>query len=81
MKTFLLKWREWSNHKYLPLVIILITAICMFFLIIDNVKEKQYDIKLFQLSPETIRSVKTTEDTVKTKEEREKVEKNVLAGI
>jgi len=50
----------------------------MFFLIIDNVEEKQYDIKLFQLSPDTIRSVKTMEDTVKTKEEREKVEMDVL---
>jgi len=78
VKTFLQKWKEWSNHKYLPFVIILITAICIFFLIIDNVKEKQYDIKLFQLSPDTIRSVKTMEDTVKTEEEREKVEMDVL---
>ncbi|WP_260858072.1 HD family phosphohydrolase [Bacillus sp. FJAT-22090] len=78
MKTILLKWREWRDNKYLPLVIILLTALCMFFLLIGNVKESKYDIERFQLSPETIRSVKTMEDPVKTDEEREKVESEVL---
>lgn len=78
MKTILLKWREWRDNKYLPLVIILLTALCMFFLLIGNVKESKYDIERFQLSPETIRSVKTMEDPVKTEEEREKVESEVL---
>lgn len=78
MKSMLIKWREWSNSKYLPLFIILVTALCMFFLILGNVKESKYDIEKFQLSTDTIRSVKTMEDTVKTEEEREKVEAEVL---
>lgn len=78
MKTILLKWREWRNHQYLPFVIILLTAVCMFFLIIGNVKESKYDIERFQLSPDTIRSVKTMEDPIKTEEEREKVASEVL---
>ncbi|WP_246097021.1 HD family phosphohydrolase [Psychrobacillus soli] len=78
MKPILLKWREWRNHKYLPFVIILLTAFCMFFLLIGNVKESKYDIERFQLSPDTIRSVKTMEDPIKTEEEREKVELEVL---
>lgn len=78
MKTILLKWREWRNFKYLPFVIILLTAVCMFFLLIGNVKESKYDIERFQLSPDTIRSVKTMEDPVKTEEEREKVASEVL---
>ncbi|MFJ7971367.1 HD family phosphohydrolase [Psychrobacillus sp. NPDC096389] len=78
MKTILLKWREWRNFKYLPFVIILLTAVCMFFLLIGNVKESKYDLERFQLSPDTIRSVKTMEDPVKTEEERERVASEVL---
>ncbi|WP_391116100.1 HD family phosphohydrolase [Psychrobacillus sp. L3] len=73
MNSILLKMKQWSNYKHLPLIIISITAIIMFFLLIGNVKENTYDIKEFQLSPETIRSVKTMEDSVKTEQEREKV--------
>lgn len=68
-----MKMKEWSNYKHLPLVIVFITAIIMFFLLIGNVKESTYDIKEFQLSPDTIRSVKTMEDSIKTEQEREKV--------
>ncbi|GGA32453.1 HD family phosphohydrolase [Psychrobacillus lasiicapitis] len=78
MKFILLKWKEWRNNKYLPFVIILLTAICMFFLLIGNVKESKYDIERFQLSPDTIRSVKTMEDPVKTEEEKEQVASEVL---
>lgn len=78
MKTIMLKWRGWRESKYLPLVIILLTSVCMFLLIIGNVKENKYDIKPFQLAPDTIRSVKTMEDPVKTEEEREKAELEVL---
>ncbi|WP_318837452.1 HD family phosphohydrolase [Psychrobacillus glaciei] len=73
MNSILLKMKQWSNYKHLPLIIISITAIIMFLLLIGNVKENTYDIKEFQLSPETIRSVKTMEDSVKTEQEREKV--------
>ncbi|QUG42145.1 HD family phosphohydrolase [Psychrobacillus sp. INOP01] len=79
MKKILIKWREWRNHKYLPFIVTIITAICLFFLLIGNVKESKYDFQLFQLSPDTIRAVKTMEDTVKTEEERKKTEQEVPA--
>ncbi|TQR19285.1 HD family phosphohydrolase [Psychrobacillus vulpis] len=78
MNSILLKIKEWSNYKHLPLVIIFVTAVIMFFLLIGNVKENKYDITEFQLSPETIRAVKTMEDPVKTEEEREKAALEVL---
>ena len=37
-----------------------------------SVKKETFEIKRFQISPETIRSIKTVEDTVKTEEERER---------
>ena len=79
MKNILIKWREWKNHKYLPFIVTFITAICLFLLLIGNVKESKYDFELFQLSPETIRAVKTMEDSAKTEEERKKTEQGVPA--
>lgn len=79
MKKFLLKWGEWKNNKYLPYIVTFITAICLFFLLIGNVKESKYDFELFQLSPDTIRAVKTMEDTVKTEQERKRAEQEVQA--
>ncbi|WP_277587182.1 HD family phosphohydrolase [Psychrobacillus antarcticus] len=77
MKTILIKWREWKNSKYLPFIVTFITAICLFFLLIGNVKESKYDFELFQLSPDTIRAVKTMEDAEKTEQERNKSEQEV----
>ncbi len=71
-------WQGWRDNRYLPLVIIFITSICLFLLIIGNVKESTYDIRYMNLAPETIRAVKTMEDPVKTEEEREKVASEVL---
>ena len=38
---------------------------------LGNVRGVTYDIQLTELAPETIRSVKTIEDTVKTEHERD----------
>ena len=35
-----------------------------------SVKKETFELVEFQISPETIRSVKTVEDTVKTEQER-----------
>ena len=78
MKTILVKWKEWKNYRYLPLIVTFITAICLFFLLIGNVKESKYDIELFQLSPDTVRAVKTMEDADKTERERKRAEQEVL---
>ena len=37
-----------------------------------GVKKETFELKEFQISQETIRSIKTVEDTVKTEEERER---------
>ena len=79
MKKILIKWREWKNSKYLPFIVTFITAICLFFLLIGNVKESKYDFELFQLSPDTIRAVKTMEDSEKTEQERKRTELEVPA--
>jgi len=79
MKTILIKWREWKSSKYLPFIVTVITAICLFFLLIGNVKESKYDFELFQLSPDTIRAVKTMEDSEKTEQERKRAEQEVPA--
>lgn len=55
----------------LLVVVLLISGILQFFLMIRDVEGVHYDLKLFQVSPETIRSVKTVEDTEKTAKERE----------
>ncbi|QEY19349.1 HDIG domain-containing protein [Psychrobacillus sp. AK 1817] len=72
MKSLIMKWKRWRENKYLPIIIILLTSISMFLLIKGSVQENTYDISLMNLAPETIRSVKTMEDPVKTEEEKEK---------
>lgn len=58
-------------------IILLITGTLQFLLMIGNVKSVTYDIKPFELAPDTIRAVKTVEDTEKTEEERNKAESQV----
>lgn len=72
MKSLIMKWKRWRENKYLPIIIILLTSISMFLLIKGSVQENTYDISLMNLAPETIRSVKTMEDPVKTEEEKER---------
>lgn len=59
------------------IAVLLLTGLLQFFLMLSNVRGITYDIKAYQLAPETIRAVKTIEDTVKTEQERKKVENEV----
>ena len=59
------------------ITVLLLTAFLQFFLMIGNVRGVTYDIQLTELAPETIRSVKTVEDTVKTEQDREAAKKAV----
>ncbi|MER2113746.1 MAG: hypothetical protein ABS960_13720, partial [Solibacillus isronensis] len=52
------------SFRALLVIILAATALLQFFLMIDNVRGVTYDIQLTELSPETIRSSKTVEDTV-----------------
>lgn len=65
-----------SFRMFLVLILI-ITGTLQFLLMLGNVKSVTYDIEPFELAPDTIRAVKTVEDTEKTEEEREKAENQV----
>lgn len=58
-------------------IILLVTGTLQFFLMLGNVRGVTYDIQSFQLAPETIRAIKTVEDTEKTEKEREAAEQSV----
>lgn len=65
------------RFRTLLVVILVVTGILQFFLMLGNIRGTTYDIQAFQLAPETIRAVKTVEDTVKTEQERDNAEKAV----
>lgn len=54
-------------------LVIGVSAVILFFFLYDDVKQETYELTPFQIAPNTIRSLKTVEDTVKTEEERERV--------
>lgn len=54
----------------LLVMVLLVSGIIQYFLMVKDVEGVHYDLKLFQVSPETIRSIKTVEDTEKTAKER-----------
>ncbi|WP_432355213.1 HD family phosphohydrolase [Sporosarcina sp. A2] len=54
-------------------LVIGLSAIILFFLVYDDVRPETYELTPFQISPSTIRSLKTVEDSVKTEEERQRV--------
>ncbi|WP_342559128.1 HD family phosphohydrolase [Metasolibacillus sp. FSL K6-0083] len=65
------------QFRYFLILVLLITATIQFLFMAGNVRGITYDIQLLQLAPETIRSVKTVEDSVKTERERDNAEKSV----
>nr|WP_106779999.1 HDIG domain-containing metalloprotein [Lysinibacillus timonensis] len=65
------------NFKGFLVIILLLTGILQFFLMFENVRGVTYDIETFELAPDTIRSVKTVEDTIKTEQDRDEAESAV----
>ncbi|MEK9198751.1 HD family phosphohydrolase [Ureibacillus sp. 179-F W5.1 NHS] len=65
------------SFRTLLIVVLIVTGILQFFLMLGNIRGTTYDIQAFQLAPETIRAVKTVEDTVKTEQERDNAENAV----
>ena len=65
------------SFRTLLIIVLLITGLLQFFLMLGNVRGTTYDIQAFQLAPETIRAVKTVEDTLKTEQDRDNAENNV----
>ena len=62
------------SFQTLLVIVLLITGFLQFFLMLGNIRSTTYDIQAFQLAPETIRAVKTIEDTVSTEQERDNAE-------
>lgn len=52
---------------------ILVAGMILYAFLLDSIRGNTYDINLFQLSTETIRSEKTVEDPIKTELERERL--------
>ncbi|MEL3961738.1 HD family phosphohydrolase [Lysinibacillus endophyticus] len=65
------------SFRTLLIVVLLFTGLLQFLLMLGNVRGTTYDIQAFQLAPETIRAVKTVEDTLKTEQDRDNAENNV----
>ncbi len=61
------------------LIILLVVGALQYGMMLNNVQERQYNVKLFQVSPETIRSVKTVEDSEKTKQEQQEAANSVAS--
>lgn len=72
MEKKLQKITELIGFRYFLMAVLILTGSLQFSLMYGDVKGVTYDFKPLQLAPETIRSTKTIEDTVKTQQEREK---------
>ncbi len=65
------------KFNYLSLFLIGLSTILLFTFMYGSVKKETYELKSFQISPDTIRSLKTVEDTVKTEQDRERAANEV----
>ncbi|WP_272508264.1 HD family phosphohydrolase [Paenisporosarcina quisquiliarum] len=65
------------GYRTFTVLTIVITGLLLFLLLINGVRPEKYDIQEFHLSTETIRSIKTVEDPVKTEEERQRAASEV----
>ncbi|EMF45377.1 putative membrane protein [Planococcus halocryophilus Or1] len=68
---------EKLGYRKIMMAGILLTGIILYGFLMDSVQSDTYDIQLFQLSSETIRSEKTVEDPVKTELERQRLTEEV----
>lgn len=64
---------EKLGYRKLMVSGILLVGVVLYAFLMDSVQGDTYDIRLFQLSSETIRSEKTVEDPVKTELERQRL--------
>ena len=65
------------GYRKIMLVAILLTGAILYGALADSIQGNTYDIKLFQLSSETIRSEKTVEDPIKTELEKQRLAEEV----
>lgn len=77
MSKFIEKITKIVRFPLLLAGILILTGLFQYLLMMKDVRGEHYDLKLFQVSPDTIRSVKTVEDTEKTEKEREEAASEV----
>lgn len=77
MKQQLEKILRLLNFRTFLILVLCITAIFQFFIMVGSIKQDTYNIELTQISQETIRAVKTVEDTEKTELMRDEAEQAV----
>ena len=73
------KMQSLVGYRTFNFLTIVITGLILFLLLITGVSPEKYDIQQFNPSKDTIRSVKTVEDPVKTEEERERAASEVTS--
>ncbi|MGI2326547.1 HD family phosphohydrolase [Planococcus sp. YIM B11945] len=61
-----------AGYKSIAAALIILIGMIVYAFLYSSVRGDTYDVELFQLSEETIRSEKTVEDPIKTEEERER---------
>ncbi len=61
-----------AGHKTLSIGLLLAIGLVIFGFLYNSVAGESYEVELFQLSDETIRSAKTVEDPVRTEQERQR---------
>ncbi|WP_126991178.1 HD family phosphohydrolase [Kurthia sp. 3B1D] len=67
MTTIIQKLQRLLPFRLLLIVALSVVGLLQFLLMMGNIQGQNYNVKLFQVSPETIRAVKTIEDTEQTK--------------
>ncbi len=68
------------KFSYLSLFLIVLSCFMLFFLMFGSVKKETYELSEFQIATNTIRSLKTVEDSVKTEQERERAASEVATA-
>jgi len=66
------KFLKAIKFKNFSLMLISISAVILFSFMYGGIKQETYELTLFQIAPDAVRSVKTVEDTFKTEQERER---------
>ncbi|MBQ0139940.1 MAG: HD family phosphohydrolase [Kurthia sp.] len=79
MTKFIERLTKIIRFPLLLVIVLMFTGIIQYVLMVKDVQGVHYDLKLFQVSPETIRSVKTVEDTKKTEKDRQQAATDVEA--
>ena len=67
LTTIIQKLQRLLPFRLLLIVALSVVGLLQFLLMMGNIQGQNYNVKLFEVSPETIRAVKTVEDTEQTK--------------